>query len=42
MNLRKKIAFALLSLVVLPGMAQLKQVKNPYGYLYCHMGRKGE
>ncbi len=42
MNLRKKIAFALLSLVVLPGMAQLKQVKNPYGYLYCHMSRKGE
>ena len=41
-NLSKKLKFALLSLFVLPTMAQVEQVKNPYGYLYCHMSRKGE
>ena len=41
-NLSKKFKFALLSLFVLPTMAQVEQVKNPYGYLYCHMSRKGE
>ena len=41
-NLSKKLKFALLSLFVLPTMAQVEQVKKPYGYLYCHMSRKGE
>ena len=42
MKLYKKILITLLSLAAMPGMAQVKQVKNPYGYLFCHMSRKGE
>jgi len=42
MALRKNIIFALLSLFFMPTVAQVKQIKNPYGYLYCHMSRKGE
>ncbi len=42
MKVYKKILITLLSLAAMPGMAQVKQVKNPYGYLFCHMSRKGE
>lgn len=36
---KKIFASLLVALTVIPAVAQLK---NPYGYLYCHMSRRGE
>ena len=37
--MKKLFALLLVALTVIPAVAQLK---NPYGYLYCHMSRRGE
>lgn len=37
--MKKIFASLLVALTVIPAVAQLK---NPYGYLYCHMSRRGE
>lgn len=37
--MKKIFALLLVALTVIPAVAQLK---NPYGYLYCHMSRRGE
>lgn len=37
--MKKLFASLLVALTVIPAVAQLK---NPYGYLYCHMSRRGE
>lgn len=37
--IKKIFASLLVALTVIPAVAQLK---NPYGYLYCHMSRRGE
>lgn len=42
MRLYKKLILLALALLPLSGTAQVKQMKNPYGYLFCHMSRKGE